>query len=179
MSRSCAFGFPPLSLKIWNKLHDISQNCLQCSSTQPRRDYHIARIHLQRAVMHSETQFSTQVRLPAPLYINLYSERPFRPVRRPPPPMKYLSEFVRIRFRFLIRHSDPFFPLQLKPPPTSSPLPQPRLLGEYLLESAAGGFDRRRDISGRDMWHRVAIGGGKCVRLWVLLWTSLPFLRLQ
>lgn len=77
MSRSYAFAFS-LVLKIRNKLHDISQNCLQCSSTQPWRDYHIARIRLQRAVMHSETQFSTQVRLPAPLYINLYSERAFR-----------------------------------------------------------------------------------------------------
>lgn len=94
----------PWSLKFGKKLHDISQNCLQCSNTQPRRDYHIARIHLRRAVMHSETQFSTQVHLPAPLYIHLYSERPFRLVHR----LFSRLSIYHARFCFLIHHSDPF-----------------------------------------------------------------------
>lgn len=81
MSRSYAFGFSRV-LKIRNKLHDISQElpAVQQHATPERLPY-----RSQRAVMHSETQFSTQVRLPAPLYINLYSERAFRlsGLRRP------------------------------------------------------------------------------------------------
>lgn len=79
-----------LSRKIQNKLHDT--NCLEDSSTQPRRDYHIARICLQRALMHSETQFSTQVPLPSVLYVNLYAEGAFRLVtsKYSSRPMKYL-----------------------------------------------------------------------------------------
>ena len=47
MSRSWAFH-SSLVLKIQNKLRDMSQSCLQWSSTQPKRDYHIARVCLQR-----------------------------------------------------------------------------------------------------------------------------------
>lgn len=54
--------------------------------------------------MHSETQFSTQVHLPAPLYIHLYSERAFRLVHRS---FSRLSIY-HARFCFLIHHSDPF-----------------------------------------------------------------------
>lgn len=79
--------------------------------------------------------------------------------------MKYLSEFVRIRFRFLIRHSDPFFPLQLKPHSPSLPLPQPRLLGESLLESAAAGRVWQTAWHKR-VWHVTPSGrwGGGGVR---------------
>lgn len=79
LPRSQAFSFS-LVPKIQYKLHDMLQLRLQCSSTQPKRDYHIARICLQRepSCIKKNTEFSTQVLLPALLYFNLYSERDFR-----------------------------------------------------------------------------------------------------
>lgn len=56
----------------------MSQLCLHYSGTQSKRDYRIARICLQRAFMHENTELSTQVFLPALLYINLYSGEDFR-----------------------------------------------------------------------------------------------------
>lgn len=147
--------FPPLSLKIWNKLHDISQNCLQCSSTQPWRDYHIVRIHLQRAVMHSETQFSTQVRLPAPLYINLYSERPFRPVHSPSSRWSIYQSLYVEDFAFWYVIPILFFHYSWSPSP---PPPPPT--------SAAGGIFTRECGGWAGLTDGVTLAGVTCDTEW-------------
>lgn len=91
----------------------MSQLCLQYSGTQSKRDYRIARICLQRAFMHENTELSTQVFLPALLYINLYSGEDFRLVT-----FSYSSSQWSIydaSFCFLIRHFNPLpAPVQIR-----------------------------------------------------------------